>query len=173
MRGWRLLLVILALLALLTQPVRADDDDDDDGGADAGGGSPAGGGDGAALPDTEAVARSAEIEAGPDKPAAGDKGDASADGDGKGDDKDTFLQGSKPRFTMTSITPAHGPVTGDTRVTVRGAGLEHLAAAFPEPKCRFGSDAMIVTGAYVSCPPVARGPWDKEAKKRDRTATCI
>jgi hypothetical protein len=74
---------------------------------------------------------------------------------------------------MTSITPAHGPVTGDTRVTVRGAGLEHLAAAFPEPKCRFGSDAMIVTGAYVGCPPVARGPWDKEAKKRERTATCI
>lgn len=162
-----MLLVVLALLALLTQPVRADDDDDDDDAANNLGdaNTPAGGGDGAALPDTEAVARSAEIEAGPDKPAA------SADGDGKGDD--AFLQGSKPRFTITSITPAHGPVTGDTRVTVRGAGLEHLAAAFPEPKCRFGSDAMIVTGAYVGCPPVARGPWDKEAKKRDRTATCI
>lgn len=166
-----MLLVVLALLALLTQPVRADDDDDDDDTTGAGSSTPAGGGDGAALPDTEAVARSAEIEAGPDKPADGDKGDASADGDGKGDD--AFLQGSKPRFTITSITPAHGPVTGDTRVTVRGAGLEHLAAAFPEPKCRFGSDAMIVTGAYVGCPPVARGPWDKEAKKRDRTATCI
>ena len=158
-----MLLVVLALLALLAQPVRADDDDDD-GGPDTGSNTPAGGGDGAALPDTEAVARSAEIEAGPDKPPAG------AD-DGKSDD--TFLQGSKPRFAMTSITPAHGPVTGDTRVTVRGAGLEHLAAAFPEPKCRFGSDAMIVTGAYVGCPPVARGPWDKEAKKRERTATCI
>jgi len=158
-----LLLVVLALLALSAQPVRADDDDDDDAG-DAGAGSvgaPAGGGDGAALPDTEAVARSAEVEAGPDK--APDDGTT----------VDTFLQGSKPRFTMTSITPAHGPVTGDTRVTVRGAGLEHLAAAFPEPKCRFGSDAMIVTGAYVGCPPVARGPWDKEAKKRERTATCI
>ena len=167
-----MLLIVLALLALLTQPVRADGDDDaDDEGPDAGGGSIAGGGDGAALPDTEAAARSAEIEAGPDKPKASDGGDASADGDSKGDE--TFLQGSKPRFTMASITPAHGPVTGDTRVTVRGAGLEHLAAAFPEPKCRFGSDAMIVTGAYVGCPPVARGPWDKEAKKHERTATCI
>jgi hypothetical protein len=26
-------------------------------------------------------------------------------------------------------------------VTVRGEGLQYLAASFPEPKCRFGSDA--------------------------------
>ena len=142
-----MLLVILALLALVTQPVRAadaDDDDTDEGGADVGGGSPSDGGESAALPDTEAVARSAEIEAGPDQhttpPPGGDSGDEEGGG-GKGDTAESFLKNGKPRFTISSITPAHGPVTGDTRVTVRGDGLQYLAASFPEPKCRFGSDA--------------------------------
>lgn len=31
-----------------------------------------------------------------------------------------FLSGGKPRVSIESISPAHGPITGDTRVTVRG-----------------------------------------------------
>ena len=31
-----------------------------------------------------------------------------------------FLSGGKTRISIESIAPAHGPITGDTRVTVRG-----------------------------------------------------
>lgn len=88
------------------------------------------------------MARSAEIEAGPDRHTTPPpSGDSSSEEGGKGDPAESFLKNGKPRFTISSITPAHGPVTGDTRVTVRGEGLQYLAASFPEPKCRFGSDA--------------------------------
>lgn len=33
---------------------------------------------------------------------------------------DQFLKNGKPRIKIESISPAHGPTTGDTKVTVRG-----------------------------------------------------
>lgn len=155
---WRLLLVILALLGLLSQPVLAQSADDDEAEPDAAAGSAAAApGDG--MPDTEAVARSSDVEAGP------------ASEDAKAEEP--FLKNGKPRFSITGVSPAHGPVTGDTRVTVRGGPFERYVAAFPEPKCRFGSDALIVNGAYVSCSGAPPKAGEREAKKRDRTATCV
>ena len=54
-----------------------------------------------------------------------------------------------PDVSIESITPAHGPVTGDTRVTVRGKNFAKFKDSFPEPKCRFGSNKMIVNAAYT------------------------
>ncbi len=48
------------------------------------------------------------------------------------------------RLLIQSLFPRGGPVTGDTRVVVRGDGLEDLVDVFPEPKCRFGSNSNIV-----------------------------
>ena len=112
------------------------------------------------MPDTEAVARSSDVEAGPES----EEGKA---------EEEPFLKNGKPRFSITSLSPAHGPVTGDTRVTVRGGPFERYVAAFPEPKCRFGSDALIVSGAYVSCSNAPPKAGEREAKKRERTATCV
>jgi hypothetical protein len=60
-------------------------------------------------------------------------------------------------------------VTGDTRVTVRGGPFAGYQTLYPEPKCRFGSDEMVVAATYIKCPDTARKVYEKEAKKSDRT----
>ena len=89
------------------------------------------------------------------------------------DQSSGFLTNGRPRITVESISPAHGPVTGDTRVTVRGGPFDTYAASYPEPKCRFGSDQMIVAAAYVACPARARRVYEREARRSERTATCV
>jgi hypothetical protein len=39
-----------------------------------------------------------------------------------------FLSGGKARISIESISPAHGPITGDTRVTVRGGPFKDAEA---------------------------------------------
>lgn len=39
-----------------------------------------------------------------------------------------FLAGGKARISIESISPAHGPITGDTRVTVRGGPFKDAEA---------------------------------------------
>ena len=56
-----------------------------------------------------------------------------------------------PQITITSLNPALGPVSGDTQVTVRGGPFEQYRNSYPEPKCRFGTDDMIVNAAYTAC----------------------
>jgi hypothetical protein len=54
--------------------------------------------------------------------------------------KESFLKTGKPSVSITSITPSHGPVSGDTRVLVRGGPFSQYQSAYPDPKCRFGND---------------------------------
>jgi hypothetical protein len=55
---------------------------------------------------------------------------------------------------------------------VRGDGLEDLPDVFPEPKCRFGSNSMIVDANWIGCsirPPTF---YEKE-RELPRNYTCI
>jgi hypothetical protein len=72
---------------------------------------------------------------------------------------------------MTSISPAHGPTTGDTKVTVRGGPFAIYQQEHPEPKCRFGD--AVVGGAYVPCPPRQPKSYEKEGGRVSRTDLCI
>ena len=63
---------------------------------------------------------------------------------------------------MSSIEPRGGPTTGQTRVTVRAEGLEALVDAYPEPKCKFGRNSMIVDANYIKCTKAPGGFYDKE-----------
>lgn len=106
--------------------------------------------------------------------AGGGDNSTSSDGDDSSQSK-SFLQNGKGKVQIESISPARGPRTGGTRVTVRGVGNSFTGAAaqYPEPKCRFGSDQMVVAAAYVACPAGAREAWQREAKKNERTRTCL
>ena len=140
---WWVLLVLLALLGLMCEPVLAQD---------------------AVEPE----------EPTPEDPADGTDDPAEVDdAPATGSQQSGFLANGRPRITIESISPAHGPVTGDTRVTVRGGPFDSYAASYPEPKCRFGSDQMIVAGAYVACPQKARKVYEREAKRTERTHTCV
>lgn len=66
--------------------------------------------------------------------------------------------------------PAHGPVTGDTRVTVRGGPFAQYTQNYPEPKCRFGTDETIVSATYVSCSENLPKIGEKETTG---TETCV
>jgi hypothetical protein len=126
--------MLLALLGMMCEPVLADDDTGED---------PAAEDEAAAPPNKlpEGVAAGSGLSQ-PDDAAAGSEEQA-------GD----FLQTGKPLVAIQSIYPAHGPVTGDTRVIVRGGPFGGYKDTYPEPKCRFGSDEMVVAAAYVTCPP--------------------
>jgi len=80
---------------------------------------------------------------------------------------------SSAKITIDSISPSHGPVTGDTRVIVRGGPFGIYASSNPTPKCRFGADNMIVMATYVNCPAVQPKIYEKEGKKANRTAVCL
>jgi hypothetical protein len=55
------------------------------------------------------------------------------------------------KVILESIFPRGGPLYGTTRVTVRSQGLAELVDAFPNPKCKFGMNTMIVDATYVKC----------------------
>jgi hypothetical protein len=52
---------------------------------------------------------------------------------------------------IQSVFPRGGPITGSTKVEVRGDGMEDLVDIFPDPKCRFGSNNNIVDGNWIKC----------------------
>ena len=133
---WWVALVFLALLGLLCEPVLAADD--------------------AELPEIdEDIDPANKLPEGVASPGAGAKrGDDAAGGEEQSAD---FLKTGKPTIAIDSLFPAHGPVTGDTRVIVRGGPFNVHKDEYPEPKCRFGTDDMIVAAAYTSCPPTFRG----------------
>jgi hypothetical protein len=56
-------------------------------------------------------------------------------------------------LNIDSITPRGGPSSGQTRVTVRSSALKSFVDAFPFPKCRFGSNDMVVPASYIKCTP--------------------
>ena len=88
-------------------------------------------------------------------------------------DEQFLATGEKPRVSISSISPAHGPVAGDTRVVVRGGPFAGYQTAYPAPKCRFGTDEAVVPATYVRCPEEARRIYEREAAKEERTAICL
>ena len=55
------------------------------------------------------------------------------------------------KITMDSIFPRGGPLYGTTRVTIRARGLSSLIDAYPNPKCKFGTNDLIVDATYIKC----------------------
>jgi hypothetical protein len=53
------------------------------------------------------------------------------------------------KLIMDSISPRGGPTYGQTRVTVRADGLAALVDAYPEPRCKFGSNSKIVEAGVM------------------------
>jgi hypothetical protein len=51
---------------------------------------------------------------------------------------------------IESLDPHQGPLTGETRVTVRVGPLLKWINKYPRPRCRFGNDEVLAT--YVKCP---------------------
>lgn len=74
-------------------------------------------------------------------------------------------------FVLTSIMPAHGPSTGDTRVLVRGGPFAKWQQEHPEPTCKFG-DAKV-SATYVPCSVEHHKATEYEMGHKDRTTTCI
>lgn len=140
---WRTLVLLLACVAIFSHPVQAQVDDDE------------------ARP-----TRGDDVD---DEPEAVNVPESEPEST---ESHEAFMKDGKPHFTVESITPSHGPISGDTRVTVRGTGFAEYAASFPEPKCRFGSDQLIVGAAYVSCPRKAPKPYERE-RRSQRTDTCV
>jgi len=79
------------------------------------------------------------------------------------------------RLTIDSLNPRAGPVDGHTLVTVRMDGLGAFVDAYPHPKCKFGSNKMIVDASYIRCSLAPPKFYEKEAKSGDsRLAhTCV
>lgn len=76
------------------------------------------------------------------------------------------------RLLIQSLMPRGGPTTGQTRITVRGDGLEDLVDVFPDPKCRFGHNNNIVDGNWVKCSKRPLSFYEKE-HEQERNYTCI
>ena len=55
------------------------------------------------------------------------------------------------KIELLGIEPNSGPVTGNTRVLVRGNDFSSMDTKYPNPKCRFGRDDRIVRAAYIKC----------------------
>ena len=118
-KAWLLMVALLLILLQGTQPVLAQEDGEGADGADEAGAGGVANPDAGLVPDTEASARSSEVEEGPEN-AEETKAEAIAG-------KEEFLKGGKPVFSIDNISPAHGPTTGDTRVTVRGGPFARFA----------------------------------------------
>lgn len=82
-----------------------------------------------------------------------------------------FLKNGKPRIRIDSLSPNHGPSTGDTKVLVRGGPFASYQQEHPEPVCRFGDAKVAAT--YVQCAAEKTHPREMELGHRMRTSLCI
>jgi hypothetical protein len=77
------------------------------------------------------------------------------------------------KLIIDSITPRGGPTYGATRVTVRAEGIAALVDAYPEPRCKFGSNSKIVEADYIKCSTAPAGFYAKEKAGGAKSDTCI
>ena len=73
-------------------------------------------------------------------------------------------------LAIDSIEPEAGPITGETRVLVRGGPFEDMTLLYPRPKCKFGANDRIVEATYVKCHTKPLSMEDKEGKSRDKVS---
>jgi hypothetical protein len=76
---------------------------------------------------------------------------------------------------IDSITPRGGPTYGTTTVTVRVEGIEQFVDAYPDPRCKFGTNDLVVEANYVKCTKTPLGFYDREKGEgsQPRNETCI
>lgn len=69
---------------------------------------------------------------------------------------------------IDSIEPEGGPMSGDTRVLVRGGPFEDMTLLYPRPKCKFGANDRIVDATYVKCHerPLKTEDWEGHSKNK-------
>jgi hypothetical protein len=84
-----------------------------------------------------------------------------------------LLNEPTPKIRLHGIEPAQGPITGETRVLVRGGPFTHWERDYPNPKCKFGADAYIVPATYVSCAQNITSVFTREARSKDREFKCL
>ena len=72
---------------------------------------------------------------------------------------------------IDSIEPEGGPITGETRVLVRGGPFEDMTLIYPRPKCKFGANDRIVDATYVKCHERPLKTEDAEGKSKDKVST--
>lgn len=92
--------------------------------------------------------------------------------DWESDDVKERIESGELKFKIDSITPRAGPITGGTRVTIRGPQIEDVVDAFPHPKCRYGKVGLEVDAAYVACTKAPIGYYDTERGQK-KNQTCI
>ncbi len=81
--------------------------------------------------------------------------------------------GGKLKILLDDIEPNGGPITGDTRILVRGGPFKELIAIYPRPKCRFGKTDRTVAATYVPCTTSPRKHTEVEAHRRQKNDTCL
>jgi hypothetical protein len=78
------------------------------------------------------------------------------------------------KVILDSITPRGGPAYGTTRVTVRASGFGDLVDAYPDPKCKFGTNNLIVEATYVRCTKRPLSFYDRErGRSGQMNETCV
>ena len=73
-------------------------------------------------------------------------------------------------LAIDSIEPEAGPITGETRVLVRGGPFEDMTLLYPRPKCKFGANDRIVEATYVKCHEKPLTMEDLEGKSKDKVS---
>ena len=71
---------------------------------------------------------------------------------------------------IDSIEPEGGPITGETRVLVRGGPFEDMTLLYPRPKCKFGANDRVVEATYVKCHERPLKMEDVEGKSKDKVS---
>ena len=71
---------------------------------------------------------------------------------------------------IASIEPEGGPITGETRVLVRGGPFENMELLYPRPKCKFGANDRVVEATYVKCHERPLTMEDTEGKSKDKVS---
>ena len=88
------------------------------------------------------------------------------------DFEDKLDQSNGPSFRIHDISPAQGPISGETRVLVRVGPLKRWMKEYTEPKCKFGNDG-IVKATYITCTKEQQFVNEMEGKGKNRDHLCL
>ena len=76
-------------------------------------------------------------------------------------------------LAIDSIEPDAGPITGETRVLVRGGPFQDMELIYPRPKCKFGANDRVVSATYVKCLEKPLSMTDMEGKSKEKKHWCL
>jgi len=85
--------------------------------------------------------------------------------------REDLVNSNVPKISIASIEPEQGPISGETRVLVRGGPFKMWEFKFPHPKCKFGE--VVVDATYVTCSEHKTRYDMKEARHKDRQFRCL